>query len=96
MSITKTKIEEIANLARIKLTEEEKNIYIEQLSSILDYFKQLKEVDTSKITPLINANLEFNVLRDDIIDDCEKDIAEEILCQLPEKKGRNIKVKKIL
>jgi len=96
MSITKTKIEEIANLARIKLTEDEKKIYIEQLSAVLDYFEQLKDVDTSKTTALINANLMFNVLRNDSVDGCGQDITEEILKQFPEKKGRNVKVKKIM
>ena len=96
MSITKEKIEEIANLARIKLTEEEKIIYTKQFVSILDYFEQLKEVDTEEVKPLINANRATNIMREDIDRGCESSIAQNILSQVPERKGNYVKVKKIL
>lgn len=96
MSITKKQIEEIANLARIKLTEEEKEKYISQLSSVLDYFEQLKEIDTKDIEPLINPNSIIDVLREDKAINCDEEIVENILVQMPEKKGRYLKVKRIL
>ncbi len=96
MSITKEKIEEIAKLARIKLTEEEKEIYTNQFTSILGYFEQLKEVDTENITPLINANSATNIMREDIASSCDLSVAQEIIAQFPDKKGNYVKVKKIL
>lgn len=96
MSITKEKIEEIANLARIKLTEKEKMIYVKQFASILGYFEQLKEVDTENAKPLINANSATNIMREDDIKERDPSVAQNILEQFPEKKGNYLKVKKIM
>jgi len=96
MQIDKNKIEEIASLARIKLTNEEKEKYIAQFADILGYFQQLEEVDTESISPLINANSQESVMRDDIVEECGKDVVDGILEQVPERKDRYVKVKKVL
>ncbi|MFH0856399.1 MAG: Asp-tRNA(Asn)/Glu-tRNA(Gln) amidotransferase subunit GatC [bacterium] len=92
----KEQIEQIANLARIKLSENEKDKYIKQFSDILEYFEQLKEVDTENIEPLINANLSVNSMREDRVESCDKSITDKIIEQVPEKKDRYVKVKKVL
>ena len=51
MTLTEEQVEYIAELARLKLTDEEIPRYRQQLSSILDYFEQLQRVDTSEIPP---------------------------------------------
>lgn len=51
MPLTRAEVEHIAGLARLALTEEEKALYQEQLSAILDYAGQLARVDTSSIPP---------------------------------------------
>ena len=43
MSLTIEEAQHIANLARMSLTEDELELYRQQLSAILDYFKQLEE-----------------------------------------------------
>lgn len=96
MAINKEKIEEVANLARIKLTEEEKDIYTNQFASILGYFEQLKEVNTENIKPLINANSTTNIMREDIASACDLSVVQSIIAQFPERKGNYVKVKKIL
>ncbi|OGF20370.1 hypothetical protein A2Y83_05390 [Candidatus Falkowbacteria bacterium RBG_13_39_14] len=96
MSINKTKIEEIAKLARIKLSEEEKQKYEKQFSSILDYFEQLKEVDTENVGAFINSNTGESIMREDIIEGCEEKASNDILEEVPERKGRYVKVKKVL
>ena len=53
MSLTKQQVEHIASLARLELTDQEKEKFTKELSSILDYFEQLKEVDTEKSSRLI-------------------------------------------
>ncbi len=42
-------VEKIAHLARLRLTEEEKEYFDKQLKSILHFVEQLQEVDTSKV-----------------------------------------------
>ncbi len=51
MSLTLAEVEHIADLARLRLTEDEKARYRQQLSAILDYVAQLQALDTSGIPP---------------------------------------------
>lgn len=65
MSLTIEEVEHIAELARLKLTDEEKARYAEQLSAILDYFAQLQELDTADIPPTSSVLPPRSVLRAD-------------------------------
>ena len=49
MTLTLKEVEHIALLARLDLTQEEKERYQQQLSAILDHVAQLQELDTSDI-----------------------------------------------
>ena len=55
MLLSKEQVEHIAKLARLSLTDDEIVRFQEQLSSILAYFQQLKELDTSDISPSARA-----------------------------------------
>jgi aspartyl-tRNA(Asn)/glutamyl-tRNA(Gln) amidotransferase subunit C len=65
VSLTLKEVEHIADLARLHLTEEEKECYREQLSAILDYFAQLQSLDTSGIPPTSSVLPVRSVLRAD-------------------------------
>ena len=66
MSLTSEEVEHIAELARLKLTEEEKSRYREQLSDILDYAARLQAIDTSQISPTASVLAKRSILREDI------------------------------
>ena len=66
MSISKENIEHIASLARLSLTEEEKDLFGSQLSSILDYMEKLNELDTTDVEPTSHVLPLSNVMRDDV------------------------------
>ena len=66
MKVDNSIVEEIAHLARLKLTEEEKIHMISEMSEILNWMEKLNEVDTSNVEPLVHMSQEMNVLRDDI------------------------------
>lgn len=66
MPLTLQEVEHIAELARLKLTPEEKARYQEQLSAILDYFRKLQELDTSQIPPTSSVLPTRSVLRADV------------------------------
>lgn len=51
MSLTLEEVDHIAELARLELSQAEKLRYREQLSAVLDYFKDLQQVDTTNISP---------------------------------------------
>ena len=51
MKIGKAEVEYVANLANLAITEGEKQVFIEQLNSILDYVEQLNTLDTRDVEP---------------------------------------------
>jgi len=58
-------VEHVAKLARLSLSDQEKKLYAEQLAKIIDYFDQLKAVDTEGVEPLCHALSVLNVMRED-------------------------------
>ncbi|MEK7202717.1 MAG: Asp-tRNA(Asn)/Glu-tRNA(Gln) amidotransferase subunit GatC [Patescibacteria group bacterium] len=96
MNLSKQEIQHIAKLARLELTEQELEKYNEQLSDILNYIDQLKEVDVSGVEPTAQvAGLE-NVLREDVVKDWDEKEIEQALADAPEKEERFIKVKRVI
>ena len=67
MSLTKEEVEHIAKLARLELTEEQKETYRGQLSDILDYIAKLNELDTKDVPPTSGGGLPQMSLRADEI-----------------------------
>ena len=59
-------VEYIAYLARLKLTNEEKAIFQEQLSAILEYAEMIQALDTAGIPPTTSALPLSNVMREDV------------------------------
>ena len=66
MPLTREDVEHIALLARLHLSEEEKERYREQLSNILDHISKLQELDTSDVQPMSSVVVEQSRLRDDV------------------------------
>lgn len=85
MSISKDKVKKIGNLAKIKLTNNEIEIYSAQLTQIVDFMNKLDEVDTSKVESVINQNLDHHSNRlNDIVED--GNYVEKILKNAPDSK----------
>ena len=85
MSISKDKVKKIGNLAKIKLTNDEIEIYSTQLTQIVDFMNKLNEVDTSKVESVINQNLDHHSNRlNDIVED--GNYVEKILKNAPDSK----------
>ena len=93
MSFTKSDIEKLSKLARIELTKEEKERFKDQLSSILDYVKQIQEVDTSSVKLDFHLDLK-NVLREDSVEQYKE--TDKLIRQFPVKKDKLNKVKPVL
>jgi len=55
VSLTLDDVDHIAALARLRLSEEEKELYRQQLSAILEYFAQLQSLDTSDVPPAASS-----------------------------------------
>jgi aspartyl-tRNA(Asn)/glutamyl-tRNA(Gln) amidotransferase subunit C len=65
MKISKEEVERVAKLARLEITEGEKDAFSRQLSSILTYIEELKSWDTAGIEPTATVLEQTNVLRED-------------------------------
>ena len=63
--LTREEVEHIAHLARLHLTDEEKERYREQLSDILAHVARLQELDTTDVMPLSAVVAERSPLRPD-------------------------------
>ena len=63
--ITIKDVEHVAKLARLELTEDEKELYTKQLGDVLKYVDQMNEVDTSDIKPMTQVIDFYNVMRED-------------------------------
>ena len=94
MSIDREQVKKVAHLARLQITLEEEEQFYTQLSSILEYFEQLSELDTENVAPTTRAIEVSNVTRKDELNAFED--KEAFLAAAPEQEGSYFKVPKIL
>ncbi|WP_447971705.1 Asp-tRNA(Asn)/Glu-tRNA(Gln) amidotransferase subunit GatC [Nitrospira sp. M1] len=66
MKISQEEVEHIALLARLNIPESEKELFSSQLSHILTFVDQLRDVDTDGIPLTATTSQQANVLRDDV------------------------------
>jgi aspartyl-tRNA(Asn)/glutamyl-tRNA(Gln) amidotransferase subunit C len=63
--LDREQVHKVALLARLELTPEQEEKYAVQMSSILDYFEQLSELDTTDVEPKTRAIDMNNITRSD-------------------------------
>ena len=93
MAVSKEQIEYLANLARLDVTEKEKEKYADQMSAILNYFEELKELDTENVEPMAQVFEMSNISRADKVR--KPFSADKVLAEAPELEKRLIKVKAV-
>ena len=84
----------VAQLARMSLTPEEKELFQRQLSDVLHYIEKLREVDVSQVEAASHAIPVFNVFREDVPRDWFT--AEEALANAPRKANNLFIVPKVV
>ncbi len=80
-------LENAAILAKLELSEEEKETAKSDMEKMLAYIDKLNELDTDGVEPLSHVFETVNVFREDIV--TNKDGHEEVLSNAPEQKGRS-------
>lgn len=98
--ISKQEVQHIAKLARLGLSEVEVKKFQKELSTILDYFKTLKELDVSKIEPTFHPTEHFfkrnsQILREDKVESQSIELAGKLIEAAPEEKKGYVKVKAV-
>ncbi|MCG3212181.1 MAG: Glutamyl-tRNA(Gln) amidotransferase subunit C [Anaerolineae bacterium] len=92
--ISREEVETIAELAKLTLSDEEKLMFQEQLSSVLEYAEMLQQLDTSDIPPTTSAIPLFNVMRADEVRLSLDN--EDALANAPDAADRSFRVKAVL
>ena len=92
--ITKEEVKKVAHLARLELNENEINNHAQQLEKILDYIRQLENLDTDEVPCTTRAIEVMNVFRKDETKNSE--FNEELLELGPSREDKYFKVPKIL
>jgi aspartyl-tRNA(Asn)/glutamyl-tRNA(Gln) amidotransferase subunit C len=88
-------IEKLAELARIKLPEDEKQGLTKEIDSILTYVDQIKKATVDvDYTPVPGAV--HNVFREDTATTTSAEDRERLLDEAPHREGEFIAVKKII
>ena len=85
-------IERLEELARLSLTEEERESFKKDLPAILKYVSQLQEVDTSHIEASAYVTDAQNVMRPDEIQSISDEDRKELVNAFPQKMGDALKV----
>ena len=85
----------IASLAKLELTEQEVKEYSKDLTNILKWMEELKEVDVSNVEPVTSVTKNELYEREDI---AYKNTVEQekILLNAPEKVGEYFTVPKVI
>ncbi|MGD9667873.1 MAG: Asp-tRNA(Asn)/Glu-tRNA(Gln) amidotransferase subunit GatC [Hyphomicrobiaceae bacterium] len=94
MHVDETTVRRIARLARIKITDEEAKGLEKELSGILDWVEQLKQVDTDAIEPMTRVVAQDLKMREDVVTDGAK--ADDILANAPASEDHFFVVPKVV
>ena len=91
--ITIKDVEHVAKLARLDITEDEKEKFTKQLGDVLKYVQMMDEVDTTGVTPMAHAFDIVNVMREDEV--LHEQTKEELMKNAPEEENGFFRVPKI-
>ena len=88
--INEDNVRHIAKLARLSLTDDEVKKFSKDLSEVVKYVEQLKELDTEGVEPMIGAVEQLKELREDLVK--ESGLREAMLKNAPDSEDTSIKV----
>jgi aspartyl-tRNA(Asn)/glutamyl-tRNA(Gln) amidotransferase subunit C len=87
-------VQHIALLIRLSLTEEETGLFSEQLSTIIDYFDMLGEVDIADVAPFTQPQIARAELRSDVVQPSMG--REDFLANVPKRQGDYVRVSMVM
>jgi aspartyl-tRNA(Asn)/glutamyl-tRNA(Gln) amidotransferase subunit C len=94
MSVTTKDVAYIADLARLRFTDDEMLTMTSELNNILHYVEKLNEIDTEGVAPLSSIHDQLNVLREDV--ELPSLASTAVLHNAPDKHDRFFKVPKVI
>jgi aspartyl-tRNA(Asn)/glutamyl-tRNA(Gln) amidotransferase subunit C len=94
MEITKQEVENVAKLARLEITQAEKETFAKQLSQILTHVEKLNQYDTSGVEPTATVLGQTNVFREDEVKPSLT--VDQALANAPDRQADGFAVPKII
>ncbi|MBA2942639.1 Asp-tRNA(Asn)/Glu-tRNA(Gln) amidotransferase subunit GatC [Paenibacillus sp. CGMCC 1.16610] len=94
LSITRKDVDHVAKLARLDLSENEKELFTGQLNAILKYAEQLNGLNTEGIAPTSHAMPLVNVMREDVVTPSLP--IEKVMANAPDQEDGQFKVPAVL
>jgi aspartyl-tRNA(Asn)/glutamyl-tRNA(Gln) amidotransferase subunit C len=110
MKVTAKDVANVADLANLELTEDERGLLLRDLNSILDYIDRLNQLDTTNVPPMAQVSDRYGVdqsktgsvrfastSREDIHEGLRKSLPHEVALQnAPDSDGTFFKVPKVI
>ncbi|OQB16118.1 MAG: Aspartyl/glutamyl-tRNA(Asn/Gln) amidotransferase subunit C [Firmicutes bacterium ADurb.Bin193] len=94
MKITREDVEYVANLAHLKISEDEQDAFVSDMENIISFADILSGVDTGDVEPTFHALELENVLREDVVtNDYDRD---DLLKNAPSKHNGCFEVPKVV
>lgn len=94
MAVTLDDVDYVADLARLRFTDDERVDLVEQLNDILRYMEQLNTLDTTGVEPTSHVLNMKNVFREDVVEGSLSH--EDALANAPAKHRGHFTVPKVL
>ena len=110
MKVTDQDVAYVADLANLELTQDERQLLLRDLNSILDYVDRLSQLDTTDVPPMAQVSDRYGVdqsrtgserfayaSREDILEGLRKSLPHEVALQnAPDTDGTFFKVPKVI
>jgi aspartyl-tRNA(Asn)/glutamyl-tRNA(Gln) amidotransferase subunit C len=110
MKVTEKDVAHVADLANLELTQDERQLLLRDLNSILDYVDRLSQLDTTDVPPMAQISDRFGVdqsgtgserfayaSREDILEGLRKSLPHEVVLQnAPDTDQTFFKVPKVI
>jgi aspartyl-tRNA(Asn)/glutamyl-tRNA(Gln) amidotransferase subunit C len=96
MLINKEKLKHLAELAKIDLSEEELEKFLEDLNNILNYVDEIKDLNLDQFEPMVGGVVQKLELREDEVEIENDETKTLIIDQFPDRKENYLKISKII
>lgn len=94
MKISSREVEYVAHLARLEISEKDREKFTAQLNDILLYIDKLNELDTKGVEPMSHAISVTNAFREDKVVDSIG--TKQTLANAPDARGEFFRVPKVI
>lgn len=94
MEVNETLVQQLADLARLEFSEQEKAEIKGDLQRMITFVEKLNELDTTNVKPLLHLTADRNVLREDVV--VSSITREEGLQNAPAANDQYFKVPKVI